>query len=171
MPHERDVTLPGVETTTGKTPVIRSPKDCTIVVAVGIESGVQFLGMYLNPVIELQNGDMVEVIGPLPFPRHVGVYAQGRGFVHNAKGGSVQLTDAANFAGGHPIRVIWRVAGTWAEQEQAVQRAINLIGMPYNLLNFNCEHVAYYALTRQARSPQLGFAVLALLVIGLFFLD
>jgi hypothetical protein len=126
--------------------------------------------MYLNTGNQLQNGDMVEVVGPFPFPRHVGVYAEGRGIVHNSKAGSVQLTDVATFSGGAPIRAIWRVAGTPFDQEAAVDRAMSLNGKPYNLLNFNCEHVAYYALTGKPRSPQLGLAlgVLAFICVLVF---
>jgi hypothetical protein len=123
--------------------------------------------MYQNSGNQLQNGDMVEVLGPVPFPRHVGIYAAGRGFVHNSKAGSVQLTDLATFSGGHPIRAIWRVSGTWFDQQLVVQRALNLIGTPYNLLNFNCEHAAYLAQTGTKRSPQLAFAAIALGLFGL----
>ena len=121
--------------------------------------------MYLNSDIAFQNGDMIEVVGP--FPCHVGVYAAGRGVIHNSKGGFVQLTDAATFSGGKPMRAIWRVGGTWYDQEAAVNRAMSLIGRPYDLLNFNCEHAAYYALTGKPRSPQLGFALAALAFVGL----
>lgn len=126
--------------------------------------------MYRQNGVALQNGDMVEVLGPAPFPRHVGIFAEGRGFIHNCKGGSVQLADRTTFSGGHPIRPIWRVAGTGVEQEQAVQRALSLIGAPYNLLNFNCEHAAYYAQTGVKRSPQLGMAFAALSLIGLLII-
>jgi uncharacterized protein YycO len=110
-------------------------------------------------------------VGLWPFPRHVGIYAEGRGFVHNSKAGSVQLTDRNGFAGDRPIRVIWRIANTdmWADQqEEAVQRAISLMGTPYDLLNFNCEHAAYYAVTGTPKSPQLNFALAALAAWGLW---
>ena len=117
---------------------------------------------------QLQNGDMVEVQGPWLFPRHVGIYAAGRGFVHNSKANKrVELTNLFGFSGGYPLRVLWRVAGTPFEQEQAVQRAFALMGRPYDLLNFNCEHAAYAAQTGTARSPQLGFAFAMLLLSGI----
>jgi hypothetical protein len=75
----------------------------------------------------------------------------------------------AGFSGGRPIRVLSRVRGSWIEQEQAVQRAMGLIGQRYDLLTFNCEHAAYYAQTGVARSPQLGFAALCLLGVFGFF--
>jgi len=113
----------------------------------------------MNPERHLQNGDMIEVMGQFPFPRHVGIYAGVRGVVHNHKSCCVQLTSLQAFSGGRPIRVTSRVAGSWFEQEQVVQRALSLVGKPYNLLNFNCEHAAYYAQTGEAKSPQLGFAL------------
>jgi hypothetical protein len=69
------------------------------------------------------------------------------------------------FSGGRPVRVISRVVGSVFDQEQVVQRALSLVGQRYDLLNFNCEHVAYYAQTGVAKSPQLGFAALCLLVV------
>jgi hypothetical protein len=112
--------------------------------------------------VPLQNGDMVEVINPFSFSRHVGIYAAGRGFIHNDPACCVRLTDEATFTGGRKMRLIGRVTGGLFEQEQVVQRALSLIGQPYNLLKFNCEHLAYYAQTGVSRSPQLatGFAVL-----------
>jgi len=127
--------------------------------------------MNLNTESNPQNGDLVEVVGQFPFPRHVGIYASGRGVVHNHKSCCVQLTDMAGFSGGRPIRVISRVLGSSVEQEQAVQRAMSLIGQRYDLLNFNCEHAAYYAQTGVAKSPQIGFALLCLLgLLGFFAL-
>lgn len=112
--------------------------------------------------VPLQNGDMVEVINPFSFSRHVGIYAAGRGLVHNDPACCVRLTDEATFTGGRKMRLIGRVTGGLFEQEQVVQRALSLIGQPYDLLKFNCEHLAYYAQTGVARSPQLvtGLAVL-----------
>ncbi len=112
--------------------------------------------------VPLQNGDMVEVINPFSFSRHVGIYAASRGFVHNDPACCVRLTDEATFTGGRKMRLIGRVGGGLFEQEQVVQRALSLIGQPYDLLKFNCEHLAYYAQTGVARSPQLvtGLAVL-----------
>ena len=121
--------------------------------------------MYLQIEPNLQNGDMIEVVGP-PFPRHVAIYAKGRGVVHNQKSCCVVLTDMAGFSRGRPVGLISRVVGSWVEQEQVVQRALSLVGQRYDLLNFNCEHAAYYAQTGIAKSPQLGVAALCL--IGLF---
>lgn len=56
------------------------------------------------------------------------------------------------------MRLVARVAGGAFEQEQVVQRALSLIGQPYDLLKFNCEHLAYYAQTGVPRSPQLAAA-------------
>jgi hypothetical protein len=111
--------------------------------------------------IPLQNGDMVEVINPFSISRHLGIYAAGRGFVHNDPTCCVRLVDEATFTGGRKMRLLARVAGGPLEQEQAVLRALSLIGQPYNLLKFNCEHLAYYAQTGVPRSPQLaaGFVV------------
>lgn len=122
--------------------------------------------------IPLQNGDMVEVINPFSFSRHVGIYAAGRGFIHNDKGHCVALVDEATFTGGRKMKITSRVAGGWYEQELVVQRALSLIGQPYDLLKFNCEHLAYYAQTGVPRSPQLAtglavlFGVVCLIALG-----
>ena len=113
--------------------------------------------------VPLQNGDMVEVINPFSFSRHVGIYAAGRGFIHNDPACCVRLTDEAAFTAGRKMRLIGRALGGPFEQEQVVQRALSLVGQPYDLLKFNCEHLAYYAQTGVARSPQLELAVLCFL--------
>lgn len=110
----------------------------------------------------LQNGDLIEVVG-VGFPRRVGIYAAGRGVIHNHKSCCVIFTSLTEFSGGRSVRVISRVVGSPFDQEQVVQRAFSLIGQQYNLLKFNCEHAAYYAQTGVAKSPQLAFAALCLL--------
>lgn len=123
--------------------------------------------------LQLQNGDMIEVVGKFPFPRHVGIYANGL-VIHNHKSCCVQVTDLQTFSGGRPIRLLSRVVGSWVEQQYVVQRAYSLIEKKYDLLNFNCEHAAYYAQTGMAKSPQLGFAILAglaLLLVGVALAD
>jgi hypothetical protein len=116
--------------------------------------------------IPLQNGDMVEVINLFSPTRHVGIYAAGRGFIHNDPACCVRLTDESAFTGGRKMRLIGRVVGGLFEQEQVVQRALSLVGQPYDLLKFNCEHLAYYAQTGIARSPQLELAFLCFLGIA-----
>jgi hypothetical protein len=87
-------------------------------------------------------------------------------FVHNTPSGGVEHTPIAAFAGGQPIHVEQRPApGT---EHIVVARALSLVGRQYNLLFLNCEHVANWAVTGKAESPQVQQRVLWTGVAGLF---
>ncbi len=80
----------------------------------------------------------------------------------------MQWYNLLTFSGGTAVRIISRVKGSWIDREQVLQRALRLLGTPYDLLKFNCQHAAYYTQTGIAKSPQLllafGLAVLAAVV-------
>jgi len=82
------------------------------------------------------------------------------------------VTAAAYFARLQPFKVK-KFAGSPTERKQAVQRALQEIGKPYDLINYNCEHFAEYVQHGRAASRQiemvkegLGVAALVLLFIG-----
>lgn len=111
--------------------------------------------------MKLQLGDIIAVDGF--FKTHIGVYVGPRGWngkdvVHNDISCCVRLVGLSDFADNRPVRILYRVNG-WYGQRSVVQRALTLIGRPYDLINFNCEHAAYYALTGLPQSPQLKAAV------------
>lgn len=92
-------------------------------------------------------------------------------FVHNTPAGGVERTDLAGFAAGRLIHIEQHAAP--GDEDAVVARAISLIGQQYNLLLFNCEHVATYALTGRAESGQVqvGAVVTGLAMIFLAVLN
>lgn len=117
-------------------------------------------------------GDKLRVLGPLGF-YHYGIYVGPRGsygedVVHNDKNGGVELVHFADFVAGRAVQIAERTAQSWYEQEEIVARALSLIGREYRLVDFNCEHVASYALTGAPVSPAVRGAVV-LTVVSLVF--
>lgn len=109
--------------------------------------------------MNLQPGDVVERMGFLG-TRHKGIFAGwdrgGRGLVvHNAKNEFVKWDFLQNFAAGLPVKISSRVARNPYEQRLIVKRAQSLLGRPYQLLSFNCDHFVTYAQTGKAQSSQL----------------
>jgi lecithin:retinol acyltransferase len=124
--------------------------------------------MIMQPKI----GDKLKVIGASGV-YHYGVYVGPRGFdkrdvVHNAKNGGVELVRLQDFASRNPVMIVDPVERSWQEQRQIAARAMSLLGRKYDLINFNCEHLANYATTGKAVSPALQVAAV-IGVIGFLF--
>ncbi len=86
-------------------------------------------------------------------------------FVHNtAKRGRVTRADFAEFSGGRKIRVDERAPP--GSGERVARRALALVGQEYDLLRFNCEHMANLAVHGESYSRQVG-AVAAVAVVGI----
>jgi hypothetical protein len=110
-------------------------------------------------------GDKIRVVGPFP-TWHYGVVVGRRGsgeilVVHNDKDlRRVVETTLAEFAKNRPVEMVQRAKrGT---EWQVAERAAELLGEPYDLWSFNCEHVANYAANGEAASPQVMSALLTL---------
>ncbi len=89
-------------------------------------------------------------------------------FVHNTPTGGVEHTNVTAFAWGRPIHVEQRAAP--GMEAVVVARALALIGRQYNLLFFNCEHLANLAANGKAESPQVQQGVVLTSIIGGFVL-
>jgi hypothetical protein len=109
--------------------------------------------------MNLLPGDVIERPGPWPTQHRgifVGVDFYGRAYViHNAKDGRVCQEPFEIFAAGLPVTLIKRVAQDAVRQKQIVSRAQSLLGKPYDLINFNCDHLVTFAASGAATSPQL----------------
>jgi hypothetical protein len=102
--------------------------------------------------------------------KHYGVFtgygADGQPwFVHNTRGSGVVHETRKGFAGNHPIYIEQRAP--LGQEESVVQRAFALVGRGYDMLAFNCEHVANYALNQKAESKQVQQGVVAAALVGL----
>src|SRR5574341_2630966 len=96
----------------------------------------------------VQVGDKIRVLGSAGF-YHYGVYVglqgpNGEDVVHNDKSGGVELVHFEDFAAGRPVEIVQQ-APSWNMQEEVLSRALSLLGTPYRLIDFNCEHFANYS--------------------------
>src|SRR5579859_2310136 len=120
----------------------------------------------------LERGDVIERPGPWP-TQHRGIFAgwdgYGRGWViHNPKGGCVKYDLLEDFAERQQFKRIEQPTRTVYERNLIVARAHSQLNKPYDILNFNCEHLVTYALGGAASSPQLQAVTVCLaLVVGL----
>jgi hypothetical protein len=86
----------------------------------------------------------------------------------NVVGAFVRVVTAEQFFVENPeITRIERFGGTNAERKIAVARALEKLGQPYDLINFNCEHFANYVQTGFLKSNQVGWGLLILGVIAI----
>ena len=118
----------------------------------------------------VQHGDKVWTPArTLPGVRHYGIWDKVNGaFIHNTLPGGVQFTEPNEFING-ALYVEKRAAPGF--EEYVVARARALLGRNYDLLAFNCEHLANYAAEGRTESPQLQNAVLGTTVLaGLWLL-
>lgn len=109
--------------------------------------------------MNFQTADIVERPGPWP-TQHRGLVAGQDVFgriwvIHNPKGGCVRYDLLDVFADGQEVTIVPGPALSSAQRVAAVKRAQSLLGRPYDLLNFNCDHMVTFALAGVAKSPQL----------------
>lgn len=131
--------------------------------------------MFFSKQYGLQPGDrVVERITPLGIITHHAIYlgpdpAGIEWVVENVKGRGVALVKATeHFKPGTSIVRIERFTGTLRERKAAVQRALVQVGLPYDLVRFNCEHFAEHVQhgthrSRQVEKVGIGLAVLCLI--------
>jgi len=124
----------------------------------------------LETQVVLQPGDAIERPGPLG-TMHRGIFGgtdfAGRAWViHNAKNDCVKWDLIETFADGQPVSFLKRVARNRQEQILIIARAKSLLGQKFDLWNFNCEHLVTYALAGTPQSPQLGFVIGGMLLLG-----
>lgn len=80
-----------------------------------------------------------------------------RVYIENAIGKGVQIVSKAHvFRGGYEFTRVERFTGNQQQRNVTVQLAMQLIGKPYNLLNFNCEHYANTVQHKKSYSNQVG---------------
>jgi uncharacterized protein YycO len=100
-----------------------------------------------------------EFLGVVPY-RHHGIELPGGQIAENSPPG-VRVVDYAGFARSRPTRIVARDL-TGAERDQAVERALSLVGQRrYSVAGWNCEHFASWCATGVACSQQVAGVVAA----------
>jgi lecithin:retinol acyltransferase len=121
----------------------------------------------------LRLADKIRIVGSFS---HVGIILEVPYFgpiivAHNDKHRGVEIVTLESFSAGRRVEVDSRVIGGSKVQAEMVRRARSLVGRPYDLLDFNCEHYASYVQTGKAASPQLqAVGILALVLVGVALL-
>lgn len=98
---------------------------------------------------------------------YLGTDYEGRHWMcENLIGNGVKLTRVEEFFHGvSKVTSIKKFSGTHIERVEAVQKALSLLGKPYNVINYNCEHFVNHVLLDQVKSKQVD---LARGILGLF---
>jgi hypothetical protein len=129
---------------------------------------VRFPGTMLRPPTNarvVRHGDKVWTPGRTPgVERHYGIFDEElRKFLHNTHPGGVQYATPEEFINGQ----------FWIEkspepgyEHMIVERARELIGTPYHLIKFNCEHYVNVVFEGKLESPQLQRATLGAVLTG-----
>lgn len=94
---------------------------------------------------------------------YLGVDSQGTEWVvENYKFVGVRLISAETFFRNKRQITVNRFDGSHIDRFNAVKRALSLLGKPYDLINYNCEHYASYVQNGKAESKQVNVATLIL---------
>lgn len=93
----------------------------------------------------------------------------------NHKFVGVRLVKACDYFNASKKYTVITFKGTNLQREAAVKRALDKVGAPYSLVNYNCEHYASYVQTGNAESTQVKnvfaiavAAVIVILLVGAF---
>ncbi len=99
---------------------------------------------------------------------YLGYDYQGNHYIcENAAGHGVKLTTVADFFTEYPqILKVVKFTGTVHQRKALVQNALSMLGQPYDLLNYNCEHFASHITSGKPSSSQVQTA-LGVLGLGL----
>lgn len=90
-------------------------------------------------------------------------------YIENYLGKGVQVISERHlFRDGYVITRIEPFTGSTYQRQEAVKRAMQLIGKPYDLVNFNCEHYANTVQHNKNYSNQVSNGA-ALAFLGLIF--
>jgi len=109
----------------------------------------------------LQPGDrIVEPIFQTGFSKHHAIYlgidAHGTEWIsENQKFAGVRLIKASEYFQPGKKYKIQKFTGRYADRVLAVNRALALLGNPYDLILYNCEHYASYVQTGKPESLQV----------------
>jgi hypothetical protein len=86
--------------------------------------------------------------------------------IHNTAGVGVSLITADEFFGTRPhINEIRKFNGSNKARKLLVQRALSMIGKPYNFINYNCQHFASEVVTGKPISKQVERAFVGALLL------
>lgn len=86
----------------------------------------------------------------------------------NQKFAGVRMVKASTFFDDNKSYTIIPFNGNYDARKQAVQRALQELGKPYDLIKYNCEHYSSYVQSGVAESSQVRNGVVAFIGLLLF---
>ncbi|MFY0608523.1 MAG: lecithin retinol acyltransferase family protein [Cyclobacteriaceae bacterium] len=96
---------------------------------------------YRRILNSLQPGDVLvrnkSAIGVID---HFGLYVGNGNVIDNHPERGVSQISLSSFLNGRSLEKIQAFTGNWHSRQQVLNRAFALIGRPYHLTRFNCEH-------------------------------
>ncbi|MFN0292831.1 lecithin retinol acyltransferase family protein [Pedobacter helvus] len=91
---------------------------------------------------------------------------------NNVNTGVRLVTDKTFFKNCNSVLAVKKLTGGNVERGKAVQRALSLLGKPYELVNFNCEHYSNYVQNERPNSQQVTkwfWTLLTLIILAISF--
>lgn len=135
--------------------------------------------MKYGKLYQLQTGDqIIEPLFSTGLTKHHAIYlghdlnnVEWIAENHNVFG--VRIIDANTyFQNVRRISRIDRFQGTLQQRQAIVQKALSLVGKPYNLITYNCEHFVNEVIHGKSESKQIlnafGGLALGLVFVGIF---
>lgn len=132
----------------------------------------------MNPELFIQQNDLLTgdriITEKGPVSRHHAIFVRVPGRVpqvaENQAGRGVQYITLEEFLLRTGNGKIWiqKFVGSENARKNVIPQIDALIGKPYNLVNFNCEHFANLIQTGVAVSKQVAAAVLGVAVVSIF---
>lgn len=117
----------------------------------------------------LRIGDLI-VRQKGPFSTHFIVYVGIHGGQHtvaeNQNGVGVRYTTLRRALSGNSIKRFERFGGTEAQRSMVIPRINQMVGKPYDLVLFNCEHFARWIASGRIESKQVRKASTAAMIGG-----
>ncbi len=89
---------------------------------------------------------------------HYGLYVGNNMVIDNHPERGVSQMSLRSFLNGRSLEKIKRYSGGWFGRQQVVNRAYALIGKPYHLTKYNCEHLVNEAWGAGRKSQQVANA-------------
>lgn len=121
----------------------------------------------------LKTGDLiVRQKGPLSthFIVWIGVQNGIKVVAENQTGVGVRFTSLEEALAGNSIRRLEKFGGNENQRQEIISRIKKLLGKPYDLIIFNCEHFARWVATGKIESKQVKIASTVAITTGLTML-
>lgn len=93
-------------------------------------------------------------------------------YIENGIGKGVQIVDEKHlFRDGYNLTRVEIFQGNTLQRNIALNRAMGLVGKPYDLINFNCEHYANTVQHNRCYSKQVYIGIISAFLVLILFIN